>query len=121
MSYSIVSGSAFGSEAVVTLQREAQEPVSAKASGDGPVDAVLAAIRELTGRTIDIDTYQLKAITGGTDAQGEVAVSARLGGRTLTGQGRSTDIIEASAKAYLALVRRVAANSMSPLVMRSEP
>jgi len=121
VSYSIVSGSASAPEAVVTLQREAQEPVSAKASGDGPVDAVLAAIRELTGRTIDIDTYQLKAITGGTDAQGEVAVSARLGGRTLTGQGRSTDIIEASAKAYLALVRRVAANSMSPLVMRSEP
>ena len=121
VSYSVVSGSKDAPEAVVTLKRDHQEPVSARASGDGPVDAVLKAIRELTGRTIDIDTYQLKAITGGTDAQGEVAVSARLGGRTLTGQGRSTDIIEASAKAYLALIRRAAANSMSALVMRSEP
>lgn len=121
VSYSVVSGSEDAPAAVVTLQRDHQEPVSARASGDGPVDAVLKAIRELTGRTIDIDTYQLKAITGGTDAQGEVAVSARLGGRTLTGQGRSTDIIEASAKAYLALIRRAAANSMSELVMRSEP
>ena len=121
VSYSVVSGSADEPAAVVTLKRDHQEPVTARASGDGPVDAVLKAIRELTGRTIDIDTYQLKAITGGTDAQGEVAVSARLGGRTLTGQGRSTDIIEASAKAYLALIRRAAANSMSSLVMRSEP
>jgi 2-isopropylmalate synthase len=105
----------------VVLRRDGQAPATAKATGDGPVDAVLKAIRELTGRTIDIDTYQLKAITGGTDAQGEVAVSARLGGRTLTGQGRSTDIIEASAKAYLALVRRAASCNMTDLVMRSEP
>jgi len=121
VSYSVVSGSADEPAAIVTLKRDHLEPVSAKASGDGPVDAVLKAIRELTGRTIDIDTYQLKAITGGTDAQGEVAVSARLGGRTLTGQGRSTDIIEASAKAYLSLIRRAASNSMASLVMRSEP
>ena len=120
VSYSVLSGGV-APEATVELRREGGAPVSAKATGDGPVDAVLKAIRELTGRTIDIDTYQLKAITGGTDAQGEVAVSARLGGRTMTGQGRSTDIIEASAKAYLALIRRAASNNMAPLVMRSEP
>ena len=121
VSYSVLTGSSKAPEATVVLHRDGQTPVSATASGDGPVDAVLKAIRELTGRTIDIDTYQLKAITGGTDAQGEVAVSARLGGRTLTGQGRSTDIIEASAKAYLALIRRAATNNMTDLVMRSEP
>ncbi len=121
VSYSVLSGSTDAPEATVVLSRDGQIPVTAKATGDGPVDAVLKAIRELTGRTIDIDTYQLKAITGGTDAQGEVAVSARLGGRTLTGQGRSTDIIEASAKAYLALIRRAASNNMTDLVMRSEP
>jgi 2-isopropylmalate synthase len=121
VSYSVRSGSSEAPEATVVLRRDGQAPATAKATGDGPVDAVLKAIRELTGRTIDIDTYQLKAITGGTDAQGEVAVSARLGGRTLTGQGRSTDIIEASAKAYLALVRRAASSSMTDLVMRSEP
>ena len=121
VSYSVLSGSTSAPEATVILVRDSQPPVTGKASGDGPVDAVLKAIRDLTGKTIDIDTYQLKAITGGTDAQGEVAVSARLGGRTLTGQGRSTDIIEASAKAYLALIRRVSANNMTDLVMKSEP
>ena len=121
VSYSVLTSSTSSPEATVILKRDHQEPVIGKASGDGPVDAVLKAIRELTGKTIDIDTYQLKAITGGTDAQGEVAVSARLGGRTLTGQGRSTDIIEASAKAYLALIRRASANNMTDLVMKSEP
>jgi 2-isopropylmalate synthase len=121
VSYSVLTSSTSSPEATVILKRDHQEPVTGKASGDGPVDAVLKAIRELTGKTIDIDTYQLKAITGGTDAQGEVAVSARLGGRTLTGQGRSTDIIEASAKAYLALIRRASANNMTDLVMKSEP
>ena len=121
VSYSVLSGSSAAPEASVTIQRDGTAPITGKASGDGPVDAVLKAIRDLTGKTIDIDTYQLKAITGGTDAQGEVAVSARLGGRTLTGQGRSTDIIEASAKAYLALIRRAGTNNMTDLVMRSEP
>ncbi|HQF54320.1 MAG TPA: alpha-isopropylmalate synthase regulatory domain-containing protein, partial [Fibrobacteria bacterium] len=121
VSYSVLTASTSSPEATVILKRDHQEPVAGKASGDGPVDAVLKAIRELTGKTIDIDTYQLKAITGGTDAQGEVAVSARLGGRTLTGQGRSTDIIEASARAYLALIRRAASNNMTDLVMKSEP
>jgi len=121
VSYSVLTASTSSPEATVIIKRDHQEPVTGKASGDGPVDAVLKAIRELTGKTIDIDTYQLKAITGGTDAQGEVAVSARLGGRTLTGQGRSTDIIEASAKAYLALIRRASSNNMTDLVMKSEP
>jgi 2-isopropylmalate synthase len=121
VSYSVLSASASAPEATVTLKRNHEVVVSGRATGDGPVDAVLKAIRELTGRTIDIDAYQIKAITGGTDAQGEVAISAKLGGRTLTGQGRSTDIIEASAKAYLALIHRAAATQTTPLVMRSEP
>ena len=121
VSCSVLAGSSSSPEATVTLKRNHATIVSGKASGDGPVDAVLKAIRELTGKTIDIDTYQLKAITGGTDAQGEVAVSTKWEGRTLTGQGRSTDIIEASAKAYLALIHRAAASQTAPLVMRSEP
>jgi len=63
VSYSVLTGSTSSPEATVVLKRDHQDPVSAKASGDGPVDAVLKAIRELTGKTIDIDTYQLKAIT----------------------------------------------------------
>ena len=121
VSYSVLSASSSAPEATVTLKRNHNVVVSGRATGDGPVDAVLKAIRELTGKTIDIDTYQLKAITGGTDDQGEVAVSTKLEGRTLTGQGRSTDIIEASAKAYLALIHRAATDHATPLVMRSEP
>lgn len=105
--YQVFAGSQTEPAATVTLRRDAQAPVVGQARGDGPVDAVLAAIRGLTGQAVEIDTYQLKAITGGTDAVGDVVVMSKRENRTLTGHGRSTDIIEASAKAYLALIRKV--------------
>jgi 2-isopropylmalate synthase len=109
--YQVFAGSQTEPAATVTLRRNGDAPVVGQARGDGPVDAVLAAIRALTGQTVEIDTYQLKGITGGTDAQGEVVVSTKRDNRTLTGHGRSTDIIEASAKAYLALIRKVPATA----------
>lgn len=117
--YQVFAGSQTEPAATVTLSRNGEAPVVGQARGDGPVDAVLAAIRNLTGKAVEIDTYQLKGITGGTDAQGEVVVSAKRDNRTLTGHGRSTDIIEASAKAYLALIRKVPAPALE--VERSEP
>lgn len=75
--------------------------------GDGPVDAALKAIDRLTntqGRLID---YALRAVSQGKDALGEVTVKVDFGnGDVLTGKGASTDVIEASAKAYLNAVNR---------------
>lgn len=75
--------------------------------GDGPVDAALKAIDRLTqtrGRLID---YSLRAVSQGKDALGEVSVKVDFGnGKVLTGKGASTDVIEASARAYLNAVNR---------------
>ncbi|MEW6157590.1 MAG: alpha-isopropylmalate synthase regulatory domain-containing protein, partial [Verrucomicrobiota bacterium] len=75
--------------------------------GDGPVDATLKAIDRLTktrGRLMD---YSLRAVSQGKDALGEVTVKVDFGdGELVTGKGASTDVIEASARAYLNAVNR---------------
>jgi 2-isopropylmalate synthase len=71
------------------------------ATGDGPVDAVFNAIDRTTGVKVRVENYTLKALTQGRDAQGEVTVTLSTGGDEVHGRGVSTDIIEASAKAYL--------------------
>lgn len=77
-------------------------------TGDGPVDATYRTIRAMTGATSRLLSYEVKAITGGTDALGEVTVRLEEGGRTVVGQGADTDIIVASAKAYLNALNRLA-------------
>jgi len=69
--------------------------------GDGPVDAVYKAIKEITGTESRLLRYHVNAITSGMDAQGEVAVTLEENGMRVIGQGADTDIIVASAKAYL--------------------
>jgi 2-isopropylmalate synthase len=71
------------------------------AQGDGPVDAVYKAIAELTDTKSELLQYQVKAITGGMDAQGEVTVTVTEDGRRVIGHGAHTDIIVASARAYV--------------------
>ena len=71
------------------------------ATGDGVVDACYRAIASATGTTCKLERYAVKAITGGTDAQGEVSCLVREGDLTSTGQGAHTDIIMASALALL--------------------
>jgi 2-isopropylmalate synthase len=70
-------------------------------NGDGPVDAAYRTIALMTETKSTLLTYVVKAITGGTDAQGEVMVKVEEGSTTVTGHGSDTDIIVASAKAYL--------------------
>ncbi len=75
--------------------------------GAGPVDAVYKAIDKITRTGTRLVDYSLQAITGGTDALGEVTVRIRETDRVYIGHGASTDIIIASAKAYLAAVNRL--------------
>ena len=82
----------------------------AAACGDGPVDAAYEAIRLATGQTPQLENYSMRAITGGKEAMGEANVRVRgADGRTYIGRGVSTDIVEASAKAYLDAINRMAA------------
>lgn len=77
-------------------------------TGDGPVDAAYRTIVMMTQTKCRLLTYAVKAITGGTDAQGEVTVRLEKSGRTAIGHGADTDIIVASARAYLNALNKLA-------------
>jgi 2-isopropylmalate synthase len=79
----------------------------AEADGDGPVDAAYNAIREATGYSPQLESYSIRAVTSGKEALGEATVKVRNNGRTFVGRGISTDIIEASAKAYIDAINRM--------------
>jgi 2-isopropylmalate synthase len=70
-------------------------------TGDGPVDAFFSALNAAVGRDAKLKEYHVSAVTGGRDALGDVTVLLELDGRLATGVGVSTDILEASGKAYL--------------------
>ena len=86
--------------AELTLIVDGQEK-QAQASGSGPVDAAFSAIETVARSGSELLLYSVNAITTGTDAQGEVTVRLTRNGRIVNGQGADTDIIVASAKAYL--------------------
>jgi len=112
----VTSGSQTVPTATVRLRKAAGKRAAPKVLqdagvGDGPVDAALKAIDRLTqtqGRLMD---YSLRAVSAGKDALGEVTVKVDFGdGELVTGKGASTDIIEASARAYLNAVNRFLGN-----------
>src|SRR3972149_6233175 len=86
-------------EAIVKI-RSKDGLKEAQAEGDGPVDAAYEAIREATGFSPKLESYSIRAVTSGKEALGEATVKIRTDGRIYIGRGISTDIIEASAKAY---------------------
>lgn len=73
----------------------------AEIQGGGPVDATFKAIEQIVHSGAELQLYSVNNITSGTDAQGEVTVRLSKGGRVVNGQGADTDIVVASAKAYL--------------------
>jgi 2-isopropylmalate synthase len=75
--------------------------------GDGPVDAVFSVIRSLTGFTGRLNRFAINAVTGGADAQGEVVVAVEKEGRIVRGIGSHTDIVIASAMAYVNALNRL--------------
>ncbi len=83
------------------------EVKQAAACGDGPVDAAYEAIREATGLSPKLESYSIRAVTGGKEALGEAIVKISDNGRVYIGRGISTDIIEASAKAYIDAINRM--------------
>ncbi|MDH5228553.1 MAG: 2-isopropylmalate synthase [Gammaproteobacteria bacterium] len=90
----------------VTLKVEGKEK-SAQASGGGPVDAAFRAIEAICHSDTELQLYSVNAITSGTDAQGEVTVRLEKGGRFVNGQGADTDIVIASAKAYINALNKI--------------
>ena len=79
----------------------------AEADGSGPVDASFRAIESLVASGADLQLFSINAITSGTDSQGEVTVRLARSGRIVNGQGADTDIVVASAKAYLSALNHL--------------
>ncbi len=102
-----ISGTGTVPSATVRI-RDGEDIKQHSAWGDGPVDAAYKAIKQATTETARIEEYNIRAITGGAEALGEVTVKVSDGGNQATGRGASTDIIEASAKAFLDALNRLA-------------
>ena len=99
--FEVEAGSRREPKATVSVTLPSGKESVAEAGGDGPVDAIFGAIREAVGSDAELRRYQVEAVTEGTDALGEVTVVLRANGRLATGQGVATDILEASARAYV--------------------
>ncbi len=99
--YDVEASSRRGPRAKVAVTHPSGEEVEGEASGDGPVDAIFGAIQKAADTECDLRQYTVSAVTEGEDALGEVTVMLRAAGRLASGQGVSTDILEASARAYV--------------------
>jgi 2-isopropylmalate synthase len=103
---SFAGGSDMLPSATVVLDINGEE-VSVSETGSGPVDAVFKAIKKATGEEPGLESYNVASITGGTDAQGEVTVRVSENGIITQGQGASTDIVVASAKAFINAINKL--------------
>jgi 2-isopropylmalate synthase len=93
--------------ASVKIRTKDDKVTQAAACGDGPVDAAYEAIRQATGLSPKIENYSIRAVTAGKEALGEATVRIKSDKRPFIGRGVSTDIIEASAKAYIDAINRM--------------
>ncbi len=108
-SYELAAGTGQTPKVVLRLRRGEEGVHAEMACGDGPVDAIFLAIEQLTGVSVVCRDFQVHSVTVGKDAQGEVRVEIEHQGQVYRGRGVSTDSIEASAKAFLNAINRIAA------------
>jgi 2-isopropylmalate synthase len=99
--FEVEAGSRREPLAKVAVRMPSGEEAVGESSGDGPVDAIFLAIQKAVGTECELRQYTVEAVTGGEDALGQVTVMLRVAGRLATGQGVATDILEASARAYV--------------------
>jgi 2-isopropylmalate synthase len=90
------------------------ESILRAAHGDGPVDAVFNALCQAVGLSPSLEEYQIEAVTGGGDALGRVNVRMEIDGHSVKGSGTSTDVILASARAFLNAFNRHEMTRQSP-------
>jgi 2-isopropylmalate synthase len=110
ISFHTSAGSAAIPTATLELQCEDQPVVCDAAIGDGPIDAVFRALERIIELTARLEDFDVKSISEGKDALGEVRVAINVNGRRYTGKGVSTDIIEAATVAYLQALNKADAD-----------
>jgi len=99
-------GSSGPATASVVVVRGSEE-LAGDGEGNGPVDALFKAIDRATGIAPELEYFHVEAVTPGGDALGSVAIRVRVGGEVQTGHGLATDVVEASARAYLAALSKI--------------
>jgi 2-isopropylmalate synthase len=100
------SGTADKPHAAVVLMHN-DKKINSEAKGDGPVDATFKAIESVAKSGAELLLFSVNAVTQGTESQGEVTVRLSKGGRIVNGVGADTDIVVASAKAYIGALNKV--------------
>jgi 2-isopropylmalate synthase len=105
-SFVINSGTNVTPTASVSLKYK-NKTLSAKSCGDGPVDACFKTIDKITGLKAELQDYHIEAVTKGKDALGEVGLQLKAKGKTVSARGSSTDIIEASVRAYINALNKI--------------
>lgn len=105
-SFSVTGGTDVPPTATVRLQR-GEETRSAEATGDGMIDAACNAVAKAAGAEAVLQSFSVAATTPGTDAIGDVSVSVEVGGQRVNARGVSTDVVEASARAFLHAINKV--------------
>jgi 2-isopropylmalate synthase len=102
-----VQGGTVAKPAARVVLGSADGKIEAKGEGDGMIDAAIAAISEATGVHGTVGNFQVSSVTGGSDALGAVAITVDARDRKVTGRGVATDVVEASARAYLNAVNKI--------------
>jgi 2-isopropylmalate synthase len=106
VSLKVVTGTDVTPEAVVKISHKGKVK-QAVTTGDGPVDACYKAVDKITGIKAKLVNYEIESLTRGQDAQGLVRIEVKLGKDIFSGRGHSTDILEASVKAYLDALNKI--------------
>jgi 2-isopropylmalate synthase len=104
-SLQVGGGTHLSPSATVRLRR-GEETIEDSAFGDGMIDAACGAIQRAAGVEARLIHFNVSSVTGGSDALGDVVVQLEIDGRLVTGRGVSVDVVEASARAYLAAINR---------------
>ena len=102
--------------ATVRLIGPHQETITDASTGNGPVDAVCKAIERVVGVSTKLVDFNVQSVSEGVDSMGTVTIKIESNGQTYTGRGASTDIIVASAKAFLSAVNRLLAADESSIL-----
>jgi 2-isopropylmalate synthase len=92
---------------------DSDESIQEAATGDGPIDAIFQAMERVIGISARLEDYQVQSVSRGKDAQGEARVSISVDGNIYHGSGVDTDVVAASAQAYLKALNRAAADKKS--------
>jgi 2-isopropylmalate synthase len=108
-------GSGGEATASVVATRNGEE-IFGDGVGNGGVDALMEAIDKAVGIECELEEYQVEAVTPGEDAQGQVRLRIRVNGGVYTGTGLATDVVEASARAYLAALSKVVSGDPTPMI-----